>query len=160
MKAILAAAENWAIGKDGGLLVHLPGDLKYFKTVTLGKTVIMGRVTLESLPGKKPLPNRRNIVLTRGELQGDFEICHSLDEVTELLGNEAEEAFVIGGQQIYTQMLPLCDEIYVTKLHKEFPDADAFFPNLDKDSRWKMEILAEPVTENEVTYQFVVYRRK
>lgn len=162
MKAIVVVDENWAIGKDGGLLVHLPGDLKYFKEKTVGKTVIMGRVTLESLPGKRPLPDRKTIVLSRSELQGDFITCHSVEAVQKEVEESGcqEDVFVAGGQRVYEQLLPLCDEVYVTKIARTFDGADSFFPNLEKDQTWEMEFLGEPVTEKEITYQFVVYRRK
>lgn len=162
MKAIVVADQNWAIGSNGGLLIHLPGDLNYFKQKTLGKTIIMGRKTLDSLPGKKPLPGRKTIVLTKSQLQGDFVTCNSVDSVLEELrhAGTGDEAFVAGGQQIYEQFLPFCDEIYVTKLAVSFEAADSFFPDLEKSGEFFMEALAEPVEENGISYQFVVYRRK
>lgn len=163
MKAIVVVDQSWAIGKDGGLLVHLPGDLRYFKERTLGCTVIMGRVTLESLPGKKPLPGRKNIVLSSSELCGDFTVCHSLEAVWQELSREADGgagAFVIGGQRVYEQLLPFCDEVFVTKLAQSFEGADSFFPDLDAAGEWSVEPVAEPACENGVAYQFVVYRRK
>ena len=125
MELIAAADKNWAIGRDGKLLCHLPGELKYFKEKTTGKTVVMGRKTLESLPGSKPLPNRRNIVLTKDlsfEKEG-CEIVHSVDELFDILGEEP--VMVMGGASVYEQLLPYCDSCYITKIDACF-DADTY----------------------------------
>ena len=111
MNLILAADENWAIGNKGDLLCHLSGDLKYFKKTTTGNTVIMGRKTLESLPGKKGLPGRKNVVLTTDEnfsADGVDTVCHSIEELMQVLKDD-DNAFVIGGAKVYEQLLPLCD---------------------------------------------------
>jgi len=111
MNLIIAVDKNWGIGKDGGLLCPLPGDLEYFKKTTLDKTVIMGRVTLESLPRSKGLPKRRNIVLTRDTSYEavNAEVVHSYEEIDEIVsGLPEEEVFVIGGAQIYKDMIPKC----------------------------------------------------
>lgn len=162
MKWIVAADENGGIGKDGGLLVSIPTDMKYFREQTMGKTVVMGRATLESFPGGKPLPKRRNIVLSRTLEKSDrYEVCRSLEELRELLSEgERDEAFVIGGGQIYDQLLPYCDEALVTEIKGTF-DADTFImlPR-DLPEEWEKIQESEPVTENDVTYSFTVYRRK
>lgn len=164
MKLIVAVENNWGIGKDNGLLVHLPGDLKYFKERTTGKTVVMGRKTLESLPGGRPLPNRTNIVITRNE---DFQkegciIARTVEEAVKLAGEMAggntEDVMVMGGESIYRQMLPFCDTCYITKINKTF-DADAFFPNLDEDSQFEVVWESEEQEENGVTYRFLEYKR-
>ena len=164
MNIILAADRNWAIGKDNDLLIHLPGDLKYFKKMTTGKTVIMGRKTLESLPGGKPLPNRRNIILTRAD---DFqvsgaEVLNSIEDVLHLIksGNlKSDEAFVIGGADIYKQMMPHCDKFYITKIYAELP-ADRYFVDLDQVDG--LEITwSGPIEEYKGTkYQYVLYERR
>ncbi|NOY94939.1 MAG: dihydrofolate reductase [Chlorobi bacterium] len=126
---IVAIAENFAIGKDNDLLFHLPNDLKRFKQITSGHTIIMGRNTLLSLP-KWPLPNRRHIVITDNK-QDNFpgcEIVFSIEEAVNLLQNE-EEAFIIGGGSIYRQFYPLSGKLYLTLVHKSF-DADVFFPEI------------------------------
>lgn len=131
---VVAIAENGAIGYKNDLLWHLPADLKRFKETTTGHSIIMGSRTFRSLP-KGALPNRRNIVLSR--TQQDFpgaEWAASPEAALELVGNE-EEAFVIGGAQVYEQMLPYTDKIYLTRVHADFPEADTFFPELDK-SEW------------------------
>lgn len=164
MNIILAADRNWAIGKDNDLLIHLPGDLKYFKKMTTGKTVIMGRKTLESLPGGKPLPNRRNIILTRAD---DFqvsgaEVLNSIEDVLYLIKSgdlKSDEAFVTGGADIYKQMMPHCDKFYITKIDAELP-ADRYFVDLDQVDG--LEITwSGPIEEYKGTkYQYVLYERR
>lgn len=131
---VVAIAENGAVGYKNDLLWHLPADLKRFKEMTTGHSIIMGSRTFRSLP-KGALPNRRNIVLSR--MQQDFpgaEWAASPEVALELVGEEAE-AFVIGGAQVYEQMLPYTDKIYLTRVHADFPEADTFFPELDM-SEW------------------------
>ena len=164
MRMILAADEKWGIGKEGGLLCHLPEDLKYFKEKTLGKTVIMGRVTLESLPGKKGLPGRRNIVLTRDPdyLAQDTEAVSSEEELwSTLTGVRQEDIMVIGGEQIYNALLPFCDVCYVTKIYQDF-DADRFFVNLDEDERFTRHQLSDVITDEKsgIKFQFFKYVRE
>ena len=134
---IVAVSENYAIGKKGDLLCHLPADLKHFKEITSGKTVLMGERTFFSLP-KHPLPNRRNIVLT--DVPGKtFEGAETVYSIPELLAKvtDEEEAFVIGGGMVYRQMMPLADKLYITHIHHRWDDADTFFPEI-KESEWKL----------------------
>ena len=134
---IVAIAQNFAIGKNNDLLFHLPNDLKRFKEITSGKTIIMGRNTLLSLP-KWPLPNRRHVVIS--DLPDDqFEGCEmasSIDEALEMVKDD-NEAFVIGGGMVYRQFYPLAGKLYLTLVHKDF-DADIFFPEIDY-SEWTEE---------------------
>lgn len=134
---IVAIAENYAIGKKGDLLCHMPTDLKHFKDITSGKTVMMGERTFFSLP-KHPLPNRRNIVLTdvAGKTFEGAEAVYSIDEMVKCIQGE-EEAFVIGGGMVYRQMMPLADKLYITHIHHSWEDADTFFPEI-KESEWKL----------------------
>lgn len=162
MKIIVAADKNWGIGKDGQLLCHLPGDLKYFKEKTTGKIVVMGRKTLESLPGGRPLPNRTNVILTRNknfEKEGCITVAgvKELFSVLESLG-ENVDVMIIGGGDIYRQLLPYCNACYVTKLIKEF-DADTYFPNLDESTDFKIVWQSEKKGENGIEYVFTEYRR-
>lgn len=164
MNIILAADRNWAIGKDNDLLIHLPGDLKYFKKMTTGKTVIMGRKTLESLPGGKPLPNRRNIILTRSvdfQVSG-AEVLNSVEDVLHLIKSgdlKSDEAFVIGGADIYKQMMPYCDKFYITKIEAELP-ADRYFVDLDEVDDLKITWTG-PIEEYKgAKYQYVLYERR
>lgn len=169
MKAIVVVDQNWAIGKEGGLLVHLPGDLKHFKEVTMGKTVVMGRATLQTLPGQKPLPGRKNIVmtgdacLTEDFRKRDFIVCGSMEALfKELIAiGDLEDSFVMGGEKIYKQLLDDCSEVYVTKIHQGFEGADKHFPNLDLlPDIWKIELEETPIQENGLSYHFMEYRRK
>lgn len=136
LSIIVAIAENYAIGKKGNLLCHLPADLKHFKEITSGKTVLMGERTFFSLP-KHPLPNRRNIVLTdvKGKMFEGAEAAYSIDELLAKVSDD-EEAFVIGGGMVYRQMMPLADKLYITHIHHYWEDADTFFPEI-KASEWK-----------------------
>lgn len=162
MKLILAADKNWAIGKDGGLLCHLPGDLKFFKEKTQGKTVVMGRPTLESLPGGKPLPKRENIVLTTRE---DYEkegavIVHSEAELNQLLeARDTEEVMIIGGGKVYRDFLGKCDTCYITKIDETFDGADTYFVDLDALGEFEIVWQSEVQEENGIRYQFFEYRR-
>lgn len=161
MKLILAADENWAIGYEGGLLCHLPGDLKYFKERTAGKTVVMGRPTLESLPGAKPLPKRDNIVLTSRQ---DYQVpgasvAHSEEELAGLLaGKDPDDVFIIGGGQVYRDFLDRCDTCYITKIFDQFP-ADTWFVNLDEREEFSIVWRSEIQEEKGIRYQFLEYRR-
>lgn len=161
MKAIVAVDRNWGIGKDGQLLVRLPGDMKYFKEKTIGKIVVMGRATLESLPGAKPLPERTNIVLSRNpDFSADCAVCSSQEHLlSELIGSKSEDIYVIGGAEIYKTLLPYCDTVYVTKIDGEFP-ADSYYENLDDNEEWELVFTGERREEKEIAYYFTEYRRK
>ena len=162
MKLILAADENWAIGKNGGLLCHIPGDLKYFKERTKGKTVVMGRPTLESLPGGKPLPGRDNIVLTSREdysPQGVL-VALSESELDKALNRyHSDDVFIIGGGKVYRDFLSKCDTCYITKIYEKF-EADTWFVNLDEMAEFEVVWQSEVQEEKGIRYQFFEYRRK
>ena len=158
---IVAIAENYAIGKKGDLLCHLPADLKHFKEITSGSTVLMGERTFFSLP-KHPLPNRRNIVLTdvAGKTFDGAEAVYSLDELVAKISPE-EEAFVIGGGMVYRQMMPRADKLYITYIHHSWEDADTFFPEI-KETEWQL-ISAErheADEKNPYAYTFAEYLKK
>lgn len=160
MKLIVAVSENWGIGKDNDLLFSIPQDMKFFRETTMGKTVILGRKNLESFPGKKPLPKRTNIILTRDNAFAceGAEICHSIDEV--LAHPEAsDDAFVIGGEEIYRQFLPYCDTCYVTKVKETVP-ADKFMVNLDELPEWKLTEEPAEIEDNGHIIKFCKYERK
>lgn len=162
MKLILAADKNWAIGNKGGLLCHLPGDLKFFKEKTTGKTVVMGRGTLESLPGKKPLPKRENIVISSNPdyvVEGAT-VVHSHEELFEYLkGKDSDEVMVMGGVRVYKDLLPYCDTCYITKIYESF-DADTWFVNLDEMPEFEVAWESDLQEENGIEYRFFEYRRK
>lgn len=161
MNLIVVVDENWNIGRDGGLLVHLSGDLKYFKKRTYGKTLIMGRKTLESFPGARPLPGRRNLVLTR---RSDYapegcEVFHSKEELTRQLGPDTSNVFVSGGENVYRQFLEDCDTFFVTKIYQSFP-ADRSFPDLDQREDLEITWKSDVQEEKGIKYQFFEYTRK
>ena len=158
---IVAVAENYAIGKKGDLLCHLPADLKHFKEITSGKTVLMGERTFYSLP-KHPLPNRRNIVLTdvKGKTFEGAEAVYSLEELCAKVQGE-EEAFVIGGGMVYRQMMPIADKLYITHIHHSWDDADTFFPEI-KETEWKLISSEEHQADEKNPYDFTfcTYNRR
>ena len=158
---IVAIAENYAIGKKGDLLCHMPADLKHFKQITSGHMGMMGERTFLSLP-KHPLPNRRNIVLTdvKGKTFEGAETVYSLDEM-EAKVRPDEEAFVIGGGMVYRQMMERADKLYITHIHHSWPDADTFFPEIDP-TVWK-QLSAErheADENNPYDYTFAEYGRR
>ena len=161
LSIIVAIAENYAIGKKGELLCHLPADLKHFKEITSGKTVLMGERTFYSLP-KHPLPNRRNIVLTDvpGKTFDGAEVAYSLDELHQKVADE-QEAFVIGGGMVYRQMMPLADKLYITHIHHSWEDADTFFPEIDLKT-WKSvsAVRHEADEKNPYAYTFAEYIKR
>ena len=156
---VVAAAANNAIGKDNQLLWHLPTDLKHFKTITSGHTIIMGRKTFDSMG--KPLPNRRNIVITRNadlKIEG-AEVTQSLDEALEKCTTE-HEVFVIGGAEIYKAALEKTDRIYLTRVHKNF-EGDAYFPELDPEKWDEIEREDHPADEkNPIDFSFITLESK
>ena len=158
MQAIVAVSQSWGIGKDGRLLFRLSADLRRFKALTTGHTVVMGRKTLQSLPGGKGQPNRRNLVLSR-RMDYAPENAEVVTSVEALLRTAGEDAFVIGGQQVYEQLLPHCERVHVTKVLADAP-ADAFFPNLDEDDEWEITGESDEQTYFDLEYQFVKYERK
>ena len=162
MNLIVAADENWGIGKDGGLLTHLPGDLKYFKEKTTGKVVVMGRATLESLPGGKPLPQRTNIILTRDasfQKEGCIIVQSMQQLLTECAKYDPEDVMIIGGEQIYMQLIRQCERLFITKIFASF-DADKHIMNVDKMQSFVLACESDVMEENGICYQFLEYRKK
>lgn len=134
ISVIAAADERNAIGKDGGMPWHLPDEWKYFRDTTMGKPVIMGRKTWESIPeARRPLPGRRNIVVTRQEGYDapGADVVPGVDEAVKLATLSCDEVFIIGGSQLYGYGLEIADRLYFTRVHTEIDDADAFFPSVD-----------------------------
>ncbi len=159
--AIAAADKNWGIGNKGKLLVSIPADMRFFKETTTGHAVVMGRKTLESLPGGRPLRDRTNIVLTKNpsyECKGAL-IVHDTDELKAVLDEgDYENVYVIGGGSIYRELLPLCDEAYITRIDYSY-EADTFFPDLDSDPEWELFSEGEEETYYDLVYYFNVYKR-
>ena len=162
MNLIVCVDRNWGIGKDGKLLCHLKEDMKFFREHTMGKAVVMGRSTLESLPKGEPLPDRTNIVLThRTDFTKDGVIVvHDMEELLEELNNYApDDVMIIGGASVYNEMMDMCDKLYVTKIYHEF-EADTFIRNIDLNENFKVVWKSEMMNENGIDYQFFEYRRK
>ena len=159
MEAIVAVYENWGIGRDGTQPVALSADRKFFREMTRGATVIVGRRTLADFPGGRPLPKRINLVLSRNtdlEVPGAV-VCRSPEEAV-TMSADAEKVMVIGGGSVYRQMLPYCDSALVTKVHCD-PGSDTFFPKLDDDPAWKLEEVLQAGEENGISYEMCRYRR-
>lgn len=161
MNLIAAVDRNWAIGYKNELLVRIPEDQKWFRETTTGKAVIMGRKTLESFPNKSPLKNRLNVVITSDmnySVPGAV-VVHSIDEAVEAVRDYADDdVYVIGGESIYRQMLPLCSTAHVTKVDYAY-QADAHFPDLDKEEGWKITETSDERTYFDIIYEFVKYER-
>ncbi|MBQ3124644.1 MAG: dihydrofolate reductase [Clostridia bacterium] len=161
MNLIVNVSENWAIGKGKSLLFHLSQDMKFFKSHTSGKTVVMGRKTLESLPGGNPLPNRKNIVLTRNSDYNPEGVTVYNSIKSFLADNEDNsDIYVIGGESLYRDLLPYCERAFVTKVDATVNDADAFMVNLDAHSDWEIEETSEELEEKGYTFRFVTYKKK
>lgn len=166
ISAIVAVDSNYAIGNKNGLLAHIPADMKHFKSLTSGATVVMGRKTYDSLP-IKPLPNRLNLVITskvkdRYEIQNDGSIFVSMEYVKNWLVNRkaiGDYVFIIGGGQIYKELLSYCDKVYLTKIFHAYETADTYFPNIEEMNEWKLEKVGEMQEYNELKYQFCEYIR-
>lgn len=162
MNLIVAADANWGIGKDNKLLVSIPADMKFFRTTTTGKVVVMGRKTLESFPNGLPLKNRVNIVLTKDENYQvkDAVIVHSVEEALEEVKKyDTEDVYVIGGDSIYKQLLPYCSKAHVTKIDFAY-EADTFFPDLDAMEEWKITEKSEEQTYFDIEYEFRTYEKR
>ena len=161
MNLIAAVDRNWAIGCDNKLLVRIPEDQKWFRETTTGKAVIMRRKTLESFPGKAPLKNRLNIVLTSDKsFRADgAAVVHSVEEAIKAAGDyDDKDIFVIGGESVYRQMLPYCNVAHITKIDYAY-QADAYFPNLDEDKNWRITETSDEKTYFDLLYEFVKYER-
>lgn len=159
MKAIVAVDLNWGIGYKGSLLVKIPEDMRFFKEMTLGKAVIMGRETYESLPGREPLWGRKNIVLSRKEGFKDcrITICRSIEDIHDITKEyKSDDVFVIGGESVYKQLLPFCTEAYITKIEHVY-DADKFFADLDKDKSWELVSVSDLQVYKNISYRFTKY---
>ncbi len=154
---VVAIAENHAIGKDNKLLWYLPNDLKHFKTITSGHTVIMGRKTYDSVG--KPLPNRRNIVITRQHIDiAGCEVVNSLQEALALCKTE-EEVFIVGGAEIYRQAIPITNKIYLTIVHQNF-EGDTYFPEIEENIWVETEREDyQPDEKNKLAYSFITLER-
>lgn len=158
MNAIVAVDENWGIGYKGELLARISADLRRFKALTTGHAVILGRKTLQTFPGGKPLPGRENLIMstTMDVVPEGAKVFRTLDG---LLAYAPEDAFVIGGESVYRALLPHCKKVYITKIHKSFP-RDAVFPDLDALDGWKVTETGETLEENGLAFSYVTYENE
>lgn len=161
MNLIVAVDNNWAIGNKNELLIRIPNDHKHFREETTGKVVVLGRKTLETFPQGLPLKNRTNIILStnRDYQVKDAIVVHSVEELLEELKKyDEEDIYIIGGDRVYRQMLPYCNVAHVTKIDHEY-EADAYFPNLDKDEEWEITADSDELTYFDIAYRFLKYER-
>ena len=160
IKAIVAVDENGAIGRQGDLLCHLPADMRHFKEMTMGHSIVMGRKTFESFP-RRPLPGRQNLVITRsaGWQYPGVIVAHSLEQAIAMA--ETDTVFIIGGAQIYEQALPVVDVLHLTLIHARWASVDVYFPALDPN-QWQ-EVEREHHTSdhrNAYEYDFITLKRR
>ena len=158
MNLIVAVDENWAIGKGGDQLAYIKADLKRFRELTSGHAVILGRKTLATFPGGRPLKNRRNLILsaTPGYAVEGAEVYSNTDE---LLANAPEDAFVIGGESVYRALLDRCDTAYVTHILHAFP-ADRWFPDLNAAEGWQETERSQVFEEDGLRFCYVTYKKQ
>ena len=158
--AIVHADKEWGIGKGNDMMFSLPLDMKFFRETTMGHTVVMGGNTLRSFPNQKPLKNRVNIVLSRGQVRDDCVIVRSYEELkTEMKNRENEDIFVIGGGEVYRELLPYCDGAFVTKVNA-VGGAEVFFPNLDEHPDFVCVEEGEPLNDNGYEIRFTKYENR
>ena len=158
--AIVHADKEWGIGKGNDMMFSLPKDMKFFRETTLNHTVVMGGNTLRSFPNGKPLKNRVNIVLSRGQVRDDCVIVRSYDELkNEMKSRENEDIYVIGGGEVYKVLLPYCHEVLVTKVDA-IGGAEVFFPNLDQHPDFVCVDEGEPIDDNGLTIRFTRYKNE
>ena len=152
VEAIVAVDENWAIGRQGNLLCHLPADMKHFKQVTMGHSIVMGRKTFESFP-RRPLPGRQNIVITRNSdwQYPEVTVVHDLDQA--IAAAQTDPVFIIGGAQVYELALPRVDVLHLTVIHARWASADAFFPVLDMNE-WEEVSREHHESDHRNAYEF------
>lgn len=162
ISAIVASDINFGIGFKNDLLEPIPEDLKNFKKLTTDKIVIMGRKTWDSLP-KKPLPNRYNMIITSNppaEQDENYEFgFYTMSQIQNYLYQTNDDVFIMGGGQIYKQLLPYCDKIYLTLLDKEYEKVDTYFPNFASSGNWALTKVSDIKTHNDISYQFQEYSR-
>lgn len=159
MELIVAVYDDWGIGREGTQPIALSADRKFFREMTRGAMVIVGRRTIADFPGQKPLPGRVNVALTRSDMEiPGFTVCHSPEEAAEL-AKTAEKAMVIGGGSIYRQMLPFCNRAIITKVHVT-PESDTHFPNLDESPEWELSEILQSGEENGIAYEMCIYKKK
>lgn len=160
MVAIVNTDENWGIGKNGQLLFPIPDDMKFFRQTTLHKVVVMGRSTLQSFPRGLPLKNRQNIVLSRrqGYAPEGVLVCNTMQQLAACLhGYNPDDVYVIGGESVYSLLLPFCSTALVTRVCAQKP-ADTFFLNLDALPGWELTVQSDVDVYEGIQYRFCTYQ--
>lgn len=158
MDAIVAVYSDWGIGFEGTQPVVIKADRAHFVELTRGRTVLVGRRTLEDFPGSRPLKGRRNIVVTRQSIEiPGAEVVHGVADALELIGNG--DCVVLGGASVFREFFPYIDRVFVTKIELA-PKSDAYFPALDESGDWYLADAGEPLEENGIGYRFMRYERK
>ena len=162
MNIIAAVDNNWAIGRRGQLLVSIPNDLKHFREETMGKVLVYGRKTLQTFPQGMPLGGRTNIILSSnpGFQVKNALVVPDLDRLLEKLKSYKEDdVYVVGGESVYRQLLPYCNTAHITKIDRRY-EADAYFPDLDRDPEWEITADSDEQTYFDIAYTFLKYERK
>ena len=162
MNLIVSVDRNWGIGKDGKLLFSISADMKFFRETTQGGVVVMGRGTFESLPGRRPLKNRVNIILSKEKTLAPegFTVCYSIEEVRKITAEyKSDTVFIIGGESLYRAFLDDCSTAYITKVDQAVP-ADRHIPNLDQLPGWELVYESEPQEQEGLFFRFCTYRNK
>ncbi len=160
MDLIVAADKNWAIGKGGDLIYSIPEDMKFFRRMTQGKTVVMGRKTLESFPGGKPLPKRVNVVLSSNPdyaPEGTVPVHDYAELFAEIAKYPEDDVMLIGGGRLYTDLAKFCRRAYITLVDAETDGVDTFIPNFDELEGWVLEEVSDPVETGGYTIRFATY---
>ena len=161
MNLIAAVDNNWAIGNKGGLLVSIPKDQKSFREMTTGKVVVYGRKTLDTFPQKQPLQGRTNIILSHNtdySVKGAIVVNSKQQLLKELEKYNDEDIYIIGGESVYEQMLPYCNVAHITKIDYSY-EADAYFPDLDKMTEWKITEESDEQIYFDLEYVFQKYEK-
>jgi len=161
MNLIVNADRNWAIGNNNKLLVSIPKDMKTFREMTTGKVIVLGRKTLSTFPGGRPLDSRTNIIMSRDKnfkVDGAI-VVHGVDDLLdELKKYKSDDIYICGGESVYKQLIPYCDTAHVTRVDHSYA-ADAYFPDLDKSDEWEIEVESDEEVYFDVIYSFVKYVR-
>lgn len=162
MNLIVAVDKNWGIGYQNKLLISIPEDMKFFRETTTGKVVVMGRKTMESFPGGRPLRDRTNIVLTKKKNYDGkgATVVHSIEELEEVLKNyDTDDVYVIGGESVYKALIDQCDVAHITRIDYAY-QADAHFPNIDQLPEWKAVGRSDERNHGDLEYYFYKYEKK
>ena len=159
IRAIVHADREWGIGKNNDMMFSLPKDMKFFRETTLGNMVVMGGNTLRSFPNGNPLKNRINVVLSRTLAREDCKIVRSYEELKNAMKEAETDVYVIGGGEVYRELLPYCDEVLVTKVDA-VGGASVFFPNLDEKPEFSCVYQSEPMEDNGLIILFTTYKNK